>query len=87
MTRITTFDKQTSTHGLDCVNHYWRVLLDWKDIRLIVIFWLDLLCITDYLTFAVCYSLESVNDLRLCVTPEHVLKGIIDMIYACFIPL
>ena len=42
MTRITTFDKQTSTHGLNYVSHYWRVLLDWKVIRLIVILWFDL---------------------------------------------
>ena len=43
---------------------------------------MDLLFITACLTFAVCYSLESVNDLRLFVTPEHDFKGTIDMIYA-----
>ena len=64
MTRITTFNKQTSTHLLNYVNHYWRVLLDLKDIRLIFI----LICITEYLTLAVCYSIQSVNDLRLCDT-------------------
>ena len=28
------FNKQTITHGLNCENHYWRVLTDWEDIKL-----------------------------------------------------
>ena len=73
MTRITLINQQTTTHGLNYVSHYWRVLLDWK----LFSGWIYS-CIMEYLTFAVCYSLWIIWD---CVWHLNMISKVLQIWY------